>query len=849
MWATDGTTELTSANRNGQYTDLEVDYLGLTPGVVYYISVDNLPGAGYRGTFKLCLSDVVDYNYYEGAIELTDLNNWCSADGAYTTVDATPDKNKGAAWDSGPNYNRWFKFTALTSIVTIQLKTGAPEGNLQYPYLALWATNGTTGLASVNRAGQYNDLTLNYSSLVPGTVYYISVDNLPGTDRRGTFKLCINNVDPTAYYSRANGNWNDPNTWSNITYGGIAGTTVPGAGNVVYIRDNAIAVTTPGVAAEVNISTSGSNTTLTVDNTTLTVNGRFIKTNSTNNSNITTIQGNGVLSVANNLLVVRSGGNSITQLNIPSGSMTVGQDMLWTSSSGTVASNTMTLSNSSSLAIGRDLTLSYSGGMKIGFAFNNNATLTIGRDMTFTSSAGAQTEAIFNDASAMSIKRNIVRGGTPYGILTFNNTSTLTFNGTANQQAIPASAGSGGDAITYRNLVFNNTSGFAIDFTMGGIASINISITLNQGILQSTGANYLALLNGASSNIGNSNSYVDGPMTIDLASTTPTVLNFPLGKSGSYRPAILSVTHSNITSATYTAEHFASPASALGYTLPVTIDRVSGVRYWSINRSAVANLTNATATLYYGIGTSDGVTDHLNLRVVKTDGAGTTWFDVGGTGTADGTGTITSTIPFTTLGLMTLGNAVGGNNPLPIELKSFQARIVASKVELQWTTASELDNDYFTIERSRDGLEFVELDQIPGKGTTQSESSYSYLDEKPIIGKSYYRLKQTDYDNGFSYSSIVSVEMLPGLNPVIIAYPNPVSTESFSLQLDGFFPDEMIQIHLSDAIGKTLYTIEGSTSASGLFETEVSKSGMVPGVYIVVVERKFAKIYLRIVVN
>ena len=203
MWATDGTTELTSVNRNGQYTDIEIDYLGLTPGIVYYISVDNLTGTGRQGSFKLCLSDVVDYNYYEGAKDITGLINGCSADGAYTTVDATPDKNKGTAWDSGPNYNRWFKFTATTNYMKVQLKTGAPEGTLQYPYVAMWGTDGTTELTSVNRNGQYTDLEIDYLGLTPGVVYYISVDNLPGTDRRGTFKLCLSDVVDYNYYEGA----------------------------------------------------------------------------------------------------------------------------------------------------------------------------------------------------------------------------------------------------------------------------------------------------------------------------------------------------------------------------------------------------------------------------------------------------------------------------------------------------------------------------------------------------------------------------------------------------------------------------------------------------------------------
>ncbi|MBL7861318.1 MAG: T9SS type A sorting domain-containing protein, partial [Cyclobacteriaceae bacterium] len=849
LWATNGTTELTSVNRNGQYTDLEIDYYGLTPGVVYYISVDNLTGTGYRGTFKLCLSDVVDYNFYEGAIELTDLNNWCSADAAYTTVDATADKNKGAAWDSGPNYNRWFKFTALTASVTIQLRTGAPEGNLQYPYLALWAANGTTGLASVNRAGQYNDLTINYASLVIGSVYYISVDNLTGTGYRGTFKLCINNVDPTSYYSRGSGDWNDPNTWSNITYGGTAATTTPGAGNVVYIRDNAITVTSPALAAEVNLTTSASNTSLTIDNAPLTVNGRFIQTNSTNNSILTTVQNNGVLSVANNLLVTRSGGNSDTQINIPSGSVTVGQDMIWTSSSGTVANNTMTLSNSSSLAIGRDLTLSYSGGMKIGFTFNNNSTLSIGRDMTFTSSAASRTEAIFNNTSAMSIKRNIVRGGTPYGVLSFNNTSTLNFNGTANQQVIPASAGSGGDAISYNQVVFNNTSGFAIDFTLGGIVSIPGSITLSQGVLQTTSVNYLALLNGATSSLGSTNSFVSGPMTMDLASNVPgTTLIFPLGKSGSYRPVVLSISHSDNAAVTYTAEHFASSAGALGYTLPGTIERVSGVRYWTINRSAVANLMGATVTLYYGIGTSDGVTDPANLRVVKTNGAGTVWFDVGGTGSSAGTGTITSD-PFTTFSVITLGNATGGTNPLPIQLISFEAKPVANQVQLKWMTASELNNDYFSVERSRDGKEFAELYRMAGKGTIQTESSYQFIDSEPFAGKSYYRLKQTDFDKNFSYSKIVMVELQPGQNPRVNVYPNPVTTQNILIRLEGYNPNEEVKLKLIDTMGREMATQTEVTNDSGNKEIEVDRSGLSSGMYIIAVYRGWSNVVSRVLIK
>jgi hypothetical protein len=286
----------------------------------------------------------------------------------------------------------------------------------------------------------------------------------------------------------------------------------------------------------------------------------------------------------------------------------------------------------------------------------------------------------------------------------------------------------------------------------------------------------------------------------------------------------------------------------LGYTLPGTIERVSGVRYWVINRSAVANLTSATATLYYGIGTSDGVTDPANLRVVKTNGAGTVWFDAGGTGSAAGTGTITSA-PFATFSVITLGNATGGSNPLPIQLKSFEAKPMANKVDIQWVTASELNNDYFTLERSSDGQEFAEVVRIPGKGTKQSESSYDYLDERPIVGKSYYRLKQTDFDKKSTYSKIVLVELEMGHNPVVAVYPNPATEESFTVQMDGFVPEETVQIKLSDSMGRTLFIDQTTVGTSELHEIRINKTGLAPGVYVLTVRQRSINLFSRVVIN
>lgn len=95
--------------------------------------------------------------------------------------------------------------------------------------------------------------------------------------------------------------------------------------------------------------------------------------------------------------------------------------------------------------------------------------------------------------------------------------------------------------------------------------------------------------------------------------------------------------------------------------------------------------------------------------------------------------------------------------PLPITLLSFAAIPFGNTVKTDWTTLSEVNNDYFTLERSRDGINFEYVGTVEGAGTSTNSINYSYFDYRPHQGLSYYRLKQTDYDGGFKYSKLVAV--------------------------------------------------------------------------------------------
>jgi zinc metalloprotease ZmpB len=113
--------------------------------------------------------------------------------------------------------------------------------------------------------------------------------------------------------------------------------------------------------------------------------------------------------------------------------------------------------------------------------------------------------------------------------------------------------------------------------------------------------------------------------------------------------------------------------------------------------------------------------------------------------------------------------------PLPVELTRFDAKRTGDAAILTWTTASEDQNEYFTLERSADGIRFEPIAQIKGAGESRIERQYSYTDRQPINGINYYRLQQSDFDGRTSYSQVVSVRF-DAKSPLAL-YPNPVSQD------------------------------------------------------------------------
>ncbi|MBK9637829.1 MAG: T9SS type A sorting domain-containing protein [Bacteroidetes bacterium] len=402
----------------------------------------------------------------------------------------------------------------------------------------------------------------------------------------------------------------------------------------------------------------------------------------------------------------------------------------------------------------------------------------------------------------------------------YNDGSFVARNGTVTFQGIEGLWINGSNTTTFYNLNIDNGFGVAL------ARNINISnqLLLLVGVLYSTPGSQVTALAGATSNLGSSISYVDGPFEQIVASSSAQTLNLPIGKNGSFRPIILAVLHSDATSITYTSEVWNSSARAMSFALPPSLTHVSDIRYFNLNRSAVANLSNARITLTYGA--DDMVTDPNNLRVARDNGS-SSWLDLGGVGTAAGTGSITSNnfVGFNTY--FTLANALGGINPLPVEYFSFDAKAKSNHVEVIWSTASEVNSDYFIVEKSTNGTSFNPIGKVNAAGHSTALLTYLFNDAFPSQGNNYYRLKQVDRNGTFEYSQVRVVNFKKSAMNV---YPNPVTSRIISVSMDNS-EDENLEARLMDLNGKIVaYTnMRFSNSSDAQFTFDATLS---PGVYL-----------------
>lgn len=252
--------------------------------------------------------------------------------------------------------------------------------------------------------------------------------------------------------------------------------------------------------------------------------------------------------------------------------------------------------------------------------------------------------------------------------------------------------------------------------------------------------------------------------------------------------------------------------------------------YWDITASGGAGYTYSIV-LYYDEAILGTISAENKIILAMSNDGGVNWtkYPIAGTGIGqyqiDLTANKITLYGMTSFSRFTLTDV---ETPLPVSLIAFNARVAGKNVSLDWTTATESNNDYFLVERSKDAVEFEPIGKVKGMGNSNSLQKYSLIDKNPYYGFSYYRLKQVDFDGKFEYSPIRAVMYGAEIQTVFNVYPVPVlQGESFVVKFENKIPDHSI-IEITDLFGKTIRKIETRDEGEIIIHAD-----MKPGLYMI----------------
>jgi len=161
--------------------------------------------------------------------------------------------------------------------------------------------------------------------------------------------------------------------------------------------------------------------------------------------------------------------------------------------------------------------------------------------------------------------------------------------------------------------------------------------------------------------------------------------------------------------------------------------------------------------------------------------------------------------------------------PMPVTLLFFKGATKNEQVLLTWATASELNFDYFSIEKSSNGIDFSELEQVKGHGTTNERKDYKLVDNLPLIGRNYYRLKSVDFDGYTEYFNVVLVNF-SGEKTVSI-FPNPSDGKVITFAFN-FAPEENTTITIFDNYSSSIEVVNAIDPWQSVTFANSLKSGL-----------------------
>lgn len=428
-------------------------------------------------------------------------------------------------------------------------------------------------------------------------------------------------------------------------------------------------------------------------------------------------------------------------------------------------------------------------------------------------------------------------------------TGTVTLDGTADQTISTVAAG----GETFYNLTVNKSAGNVVQssatFTDVDVAN---TLTLTSGAWRLNG-NTLSVTRSATNAIARTNGYIVSETTTApygevrwSVGTSTGAFVFPFGTaSANYIPFTFNVTTPGTGSGTVTLSTY--PTSPENLPLPTDVtdvntgngaDNSTNVvdRFWYITldnylANPVTTVTFTATAAEVGLITALRA-QRWNSLTGKWDAplAGQTYDAVAQTVTVPG---VSNFSPWT----------VSGNSiPLPIELAYFNAVPKGDEVEIEWKTSQESNNDFFTIEKTRDAEQYHEVAVVPGAGTVNRSRTYRIADADPWTGISYYRLKQTDLDGTTRYFKPVMVDYAPSHALELDLFPVPSDGRVLNVEISGLKGSDALPVDVLNLNGEIVFSLRVDSQGKAKVKELLSfRERLAPGIYIMKVGQTLRK--------
>ncbi|MFH0865631.1 MAG: T9SS type A sorting domain-containing protein, partial [Bacteroidota bacterium] len=451
---------------------------------------------------------------------------------------------------------------------------------------------------------------------------------------------------------------------------------------------------------------------------------------------------------------------------------------------------------------------------------------------------------------------------------------TVTFMGSAAQNInVPSN--------NFFNIIIDNSStGVTL---AGGDQTVTGVLTLNDGVLH-TGANKListsfspiAITYGTdntSAPLNNYlNSWIDGTLRRGFANNAG-VYDFPVGTAT--WPALARLTNTAIagpvpsyfdamflSAASYTSTGSFNSTIAQDFGMSYDFLMPDGIWFIEPNVQPGMGSTTYSLKLYFNGFDPDPFVDN-EFAIVKRPVSSTLSTDWS-TQPADGAGPLNINL---TAGSLNLDNGTGRmvadgfalrfsmssfshfgiakkNNSLPVELYYFRALCNNKSIDLMWSTVSETNNDFFTVEKSVNSIDFDFLTTASGSGNSNQSVNYSFTDDEPYTGTTYYRLSQTDFDGATEVLGTTAANCQEDGNEITI-YPNPANNivylyinddaeETFNIDFYNNIGELVYQKKVSTVDGKNTFAFLINNLAEGLYTIVINHSGMHKVTYLMI---------------